>query len=105
MVPDLIENIRPSVHGFLAWDDHGAAAALSDEPTRRARLVDRARALGAGWLLTVDPDERHERACADRLPQLLAEGDRSPWFVTIRDMFGPIHYRVHGFRGGSRLCV
>ncbi len=101
LVPDLIENIRPSVHGFVAWDDRGAAAALSDEPTRRARLVDSARALGASWLLTVDPDERLERACADHLPQLLAEGDRTLWLFTIRDMFGPSHYRVDGFWGGK----
>lgn len=47
LVPDFLENIRPGVHGYVAWDDRSAEAALSDEPTRRARLFAAARDLGA----------------------------------------------------------
>lgn len=101
LVPDLIENIRPGVHGFVAWDDRNADVALSDEPDRRSRLFDAARALGADWLLTPDPDERLETGFSGWLPDLIAEGDRTIWNFTVREMFSPTHYRTDGPWGGK----
>lgn len=103
LVPDLLENLRPAIHGFVAWDDRQAEAALSDEPTRRTRLLQAARAQGATWLLTADPDERFETGFAGWLPALLAEGDRTLWRFTLREMFSPTHYRSDGLWGAKSV--
>jgi tetratricopeptide (TPR) repeat protein len=105
LVPDLIENIRPGVHGFVAWDDRSAEAALSDEPTRRARLFQAARELGARWLLTPDPDERLERGFSAWLPDLIAEGDRNVWNFDTREMFDTGHFRSDGPWGGKKKVI
>lgn len=105
LVPDLIENIRPGIHGVVAWDDRSAEAALSDEPSRRLRLFQAARDLGADWLLTPDPDERLEQGFADRLPSLMAEGDRTVWNFTLREVFAPGLIRVDGPWGGKSKVI
>lgn len=105
LVPDFLENIRPGVHGYVAWDDRSAAAALSDEPTRRAALFDAARALGADWLLTPDPDERLERGFADWLPGLIAQGDHIVWNFILREMFAPGQVRIDGPWGGKSKVI
>ncbi|WP_374642840.1 glycosyltransferase [Tabrizicola sp.] len=102
LVPDLIQNIRPAVHGFVAWDDRSAEAALSDEPARRRRLLAAARAKGADWLLVPDPDERFERDFAAHLPALLAEGD-CLWHFSLREMFSPGEYRSDGPWGAKSV--
>ena len=99
LVPDLIENIRPGVHGIVTWDDRGSAEALSDEMARRQSLLAAARGLGADWLLTPDPDERFERGIADWLPELLAEGDRLLWSFLLHEMFSPTEIRTDGLWG------
>lgn len=99
LVPDLLENLRGAVHGFVAWDDRSADTALSDEPTRRGRLLSAARDLGATWLLTPDPDERFESGFAQWLPDLIAEGERNLWLFSLREMFTPTHYRTDGLWG------
>lgn len=96
LVPDLIENIRPGVHGLVAWDDRHATAALSDEPARRGQLLAAARDLGADWLLTPDPDERFEQGIADWLPALAAESRHILWTFPLREMFSPDQYRSDG---------
>jgi hypothetical protein len=103
LVPDLLENIRAATHGFVAWDDRSAGATLSDEPTRRSRLVMAARELGADWLLAPDPDERFEQGFAQWLPDLLAEGDRTLWLFTLREMFKPTEYRIDGAWGAKSV--
>lgn len=105
LVPDLLENIRPGIHGYVAWDDRTASAALSDEPSRRAALFGAARDLGADWLLTPDPDERLERGFADWLPGLLAEGDRTVWNFDLREMFTATHIRTDGPWGGKSKVI
>lgn len=105
LVPDLLENVRPGVHGYVAWDDRSAEAALSDEPTRRARLFQAARDLGARWLLTPDPDERLECGFANWLPGLIAEGDRNVWNFDMREMFDSTQIRVDGPWGGKSKVI
>lgn len=102
LLPDLVENIRPAVHGIVAWDDRAAVAALSDEPARRSRLLAAARELGADWLLTPDPDERFEQGFATWLHSLLAEPD-ALWLFTLREMFSPDHYRTDGPWGAKSV--
>ncbi|MFC3088745.1 glycosyltransferase [Tabrizicola soli] len=102
LVPDLIENIRPAIHGFVAWDDRSAEAALSDEPARRRRLLAAARERGADWLLVPDPDERFEQGFATWLPALLAEGD-CLWHFSLREMFSPTEYRSDGPWGAKSV--
>jgi hypothetical protein len=105
LVPDFLENIRPGIHGYVAWDDRSAEAALSDEPTRRARLFAAARDMGADWLLTPDPDERLERGFANWLPDLIAQGDRNLWNFTLREMFDDRHVRTDGPWGGKSKVI
>lgn len=97
LVPGLIENIRPMVDGYVAWDDRQAEAALSDEPTRRAALLAAAGAAGADWILAIDPDERLE----DRLAGLIRRMTRRRcvWLFPLREMFGPAVYRADGVWG------
>jgi tetratricopeptide (TPR) repeat protein len=96
LVPDLLENIRPGVHGYVAWDDRQADRAMSDEPARRVMLARTARDHGADWLLAADPDERFEAGIADWLPALLAHGDHILWHFQVREMFSPTQFRVDG---------
>lgn len=103
LVPDLLDNLRPAIHGFVAWDDRAADVALSDEPARRGRLLQAARDLGATWLLTTDPDERFETGFAGWLPSLLAEGDGTLWSFSLREMFSPTHYRSDGPWGAKSV--
>ncbi|MCX7286950.1 MAG: glycosyltransferase [Rhodobacterales bacterium] len=105
LVPDLIENIRAGVHGFVAWDDRTADTELSDEPSRRSSLFNAARALGADWLLTPDPDERLESGFSGWLPDLIAEGDRTVWNFALREMYSPTHYRTDGAWGGKSKVI
>ena len=60
LVSDLIENLRPIVDGYVAYDDRGADAPYSDERVRRVALLAAAHDMAAQWVLCVDPDERLE---------------------------------------------
>jgi GT2 family glycosyltransferase len=101
LVPGLLENIRPGVHGYVAWDDRHASDALSNEPVRKERLFRAARDLGARWLLLIDPDERLEQGFARRLPDLIAQGPEIIWFFTYWEMFAPGLIRTDGPWGGK----
>lgn len=97
LVPALIENLRPIVHGVVAYDDSGSDVALSEESVTRTRLNAAAIAAGADWILGVDPDERYEPALADCLPGLTAPVfGRTLWSFRLREMFGPTAYRTDG---------
>lgn len=106
LVPDFIANIRPFVHGYVAWDDRAATTELTSEPERRNRLLAEARKMGARWILAADPDERIEDALARRLPSLLAQGEGNLWNFSTREMFTPDSYRVDGlWREKRRLTL
>ncbi len=96
LVSDFIANIRPFVHGYVAWDDRAATTALSSEPERRNRLLAEARKMGARWILVGDPDERIEAVLAERLPHMLQQGEGNLWGFTKREMFTPDSYRIDG---------
>jgi glycosyltransferase involved in cell wall biosynthesis len=99
LVPGLIENIKPVVDGWVAFDDRGAGDLFSNEPRRRRLLVDRARQLGATWVLAMDPDERIERGAATRIRGLTSERRRTIWEVNLREMFTAETFRVDGVWG------
>lgn len=99
LVPDLIENIRPFIDGYVAWDDRAATAEMTSEPERRTRLLDEARRMGARWILAVDPDERIEASLSKRLPEMLAMGEGNIWTFVLREMFTPESYRIDGIWG------
>ena len=101
LVPGLIENIRPMVDGYAAWDDRAATAALSDEPSRRAALLAAARKMGADWILAVDPDERIEDGLAGQIREMTRKGRRCIWTFPLREMFSPTAYRADGVWGGK----
>lgn len=106
LVPGLLDNIRPMVHGWVSFDDRNAGAWYSSEPQRRLALLNAARQHGAEWILVVDPDERFEDGLATRMPILTGASDMPVWRVDLFEMFMPDQYRVDGIWGGrsrSRL--
>lgn len=103
LVPDLLANIEPAVHGWVALDDRDAGAALSDEPARRGTLIAAAREAGADWILAVDPDERFESALAARIGWMTAR--RQPptlWSFRVCELFAEDAFRVDGIWGRKR---
>src|SRR5271163_141546 len=75
-VPDLLANIESAVDGWIAFDDRKASVLFSHEPRRRRVLIERARELGATWVLAIDPDERLECGAMTRIRGLTAERQR-----------------------------
>src|SRR5262249_26307103 len=99
LIPDLLANIEPAVDGWVAFDDRKAGELFSAEPRRRRALIERARELGASWVLAIDPDERIERAAVTRIRGLTSARARIIWEFNLREMFGPSLYRVDGIWG------
>lgn len=101
LVPALLQNIGPAVHGYVAWNDQSADAALTSEPARRTLLLQEARRLGASWILAVDPDERFEDNLAAEMPGMIGRGEGNLWMFTVREMFDEDSYRTDGVWGGK----
>ncbi len=101
LVPDLIRNIAPSVHGYVALDDRDAGVRFSSEPKRRFALLDAARSLGADWILIIDPDERVDRRLAKMIPKMTSGPQNIIWSFRIREMFTPQAYRDDGLWGAK----
>lgn len=101
LVPDLLRNIDPAVHGYVSWNDQSADAALTSEPARRTLLLQEARRLGASWILAVDPDERFEDNLAVEMPRMIGRGEGNLWMFSVREMFDAEHYRTDGVWGGK----
>ena len=102
LVPDLLANVEPMVDGWVAFDDRNADELFSSEPRRRRLLIERARELGAGWVLAMDPDERIERAAATRIRGLTGARERILWEFSLREMFDASSYRVDGIWGSKK---
>ena len=97
LVPALIQNISPFVHGYVSLDDRKSDAVMSDEPSRRNALHKKARDMGADWILAVDPDERFEYSIADRIQSMTSRRDQNViWKFNLREMFSPNKYRTDG---------
>ncbi len=103
LVPSLLENLDPIVHGWVAFDDRGGSGVLSDPAARYRQLLARARALGGDWVLAVDPDERFETATAARMPELLRAPRDVTWTFSLREMWALDRYRVDGLWGRKRI--
>jgi glycosyltransferase involved in cell wall biosynthesis len=100
LVPDLIENIKPVVHGYAAWDDRGDHGYHSNEPERRNALNATAIAMGADWILGIDPDERLERRSAERIAEIARDPkDKVIGTFHLREMFSATQWRSDGIWG------
>ena len=104
LVPDLIENLRPIVDGFVAYDDRGAAEPYTDERVRKAALLDAARGMDARWVFCVDPDERLEDAASTLMPTMTKDTAPTIWNFRLREMYGSQAYRVDGIWGKKRIA-
>lgn len=102
LVPALLENIAPLVEGWVAFDDRGRDGLFTSEPARRRLLLERARALGAGWVLAVDPDERFESGVAAGMARLLRAEGPVVWTFRLRELYAADRYRVDGVWGEKR---
>lgn len=96
LVPGLLENLAPSIHAWIAWDDRKADATLTDDAGRQRALYEAARKLGADWILATDPDERFESNLATRIEDLTNNHGPVCWNFSCREMFTPNQYRVDG---------
>ncbi len=102
LVPALVSNITPMVHGMVSCDDRKATTALTDDNTRRNRLHSAARSMGADWILAVDPDERYEKALADRIGDMTVKDHaRTLWVFNLCEMFSQTTYRTDGIWGNK----
>ncbi|WP_154674726.1 hypothetical protein [Mesorhizobium erdmanii] len=99
LVPDLIANLDSVVDGWIAFDDRQAEGVFSSETQRRQLLLEAANDAGADWILAVDPDERLERAAAERIGQLTDRRRRTAWGFRFREMYSSTDYRVDGLWG------
>jgi hypothetical protein len=102
LVPDLIENLRPIVDGWISWDDRQAATTYTGDTARRKLLIQAAYDAGAQWVLAMDPDERLERAAAEKLPWLMRTPFATSWSFRLRELYAPDAYRVDGIWGRKR---
>ncbi|QKC82012.1 hypothetical protein [Mesorhizobium sp. NZP2077] len=102
LVSDLLANLDPIVDGWIAFDDRKAQGIFSSETQRRRLLLESARDAGADWILAMDPDERLERATADRIGQLTSRRRRIAWGFRLREMYSPTDYRIDG-RWGEKV--
>lgn len=102
LVPNLLANIAPCVDGWAALDDRGSDHVFTAEVPRRLALLEAARAAGADWALAVDPDERFECGLQAQMPALLQHPDATAHTFALREMYGPMHYRVDGLWGEKR---
>lgn len=101
LVPDLLENIRPLVDGWVAFDDRHSQGVMSNEPARRSALLQAAAAWRPDWILGIDPDERLERGAPDRLAPMLRAPDLVAYGFKLREMYSPDSYRTDGLWGGK----
>ncbi|MCB1496981.1 MAG: hypothetical protein KDJ86_14425 [Bauldia sp.] len=99
LVPDLIENLRPMVDGYISYDDRAATDLFSSEPERRALLIRAARDTGARWVLYMDPDQRLEQAAAQEMPKLTKAEGPVAWGFRLRELYAPDVYRNDGAWG------
>lgn len=99
LVPDLIENLRPLVDGYVAWDDRAATDTFSSEPRRRRKLIRAARNMRARWVMFIDPDERIESAAVDVLPDMTRDDKPMVIGFHFRELYTPDSYRVDGLWG------
>lgn len=102
LVPDLIENLRPIVDGWISWDDRQAATMYTGDRDRRKLLIQAAYDAGAEWVLAMDPDERLERAAAQQLPWMIRMPFATSWSFALRELYAPDAYRVDGIWGQKR---
>lgn len=101
LVPGLLANIAPVVHGWVALDDRNAGHGYSSEPLRRRALLHKARQMGAAWLLVIDPDERLEPAWAQRIRAMITAPGAPIWAAPLLEMHDAKHARVDGLWGGK----
>jgi glycosyltransferase involved in cell wall biosynthesis len=101
LVPGLIENLRPSIHGYVSLEDK-ADELFSDEPARRRLLLNAAKRAGAAWALAIDPDERVEHALGERIAEFTSR-PRTCWTFNLREMFTPDAWRDDGLWGRKKL--
>jgi hypothetical protein len=103
LVPDLIENIRPIVHGYAAFDDRQASEPVTIETQRKRLLIQAAREMRAAWVLHVDPDERLEQPAAAQIPEMTATVAPILWSFRLREMYSSTHYRIDGVWGKKKI--
>lgn len=99
LVGDLLRNLEPIVDGWVAYDDRGSTELYSDEPARRRALIDRARDLGARWVLGIDPDERFEQGAVACVREMTRAAGNVAWGFRLRELYTPQAYRVDGVWG------
>ena len=104
LVADLVENLRPIVDGYVAYDDRSSESPYTNETERRMLLLEAAREMSAKWVLSIDPDERLEDATAGLMPKMTKRDHPIIWKFRLREMYSPSDYRVDGIWGKKKIA-
>jgi hypothetical protein len=99
LVPDLLANLDSIVDGWVAYDDRESESKYGNEAARHIQLVNRARELGADWVLAIDPDERLECRAELEIPVMTSVKRRIIWTFRLRELYTVDAYRVDGIWG------
>ena len=99
MIDQLYENVG-WVDGFATWDTRGHPNPWIPRKERARVLEEKARRMGADWLLVVSPDERLEPAAEGKLRRL-AQKPHDRYRFRVRELWTPTAYRVDG-RWGNK---
>ncbi len=102
LVPDLIENIKPFVDGWVSYDDRQSEEIFSNEAGRQNTLINAAHKQGAKWILAIDPDERLESTAVNRFRALTRSNRNFAWTFRLRELYEPEVYRIDGVWGRKR---
>lgn len=102
LVPALKENLGPIVDGWISYDDRGSTDYFSDEPSRRQALIQKAREVGASWVLAMDPDERLEIGAAEKIRSVITNEVPAIWLFDLRELYTPLKYRIDGVWGKKK---
>lgn len=103
LVPDLIENIKPFVDGWVSFDDQNSTDIFSSEISRRRQLIDASISIGAQWIFAIDPDERIERGAVWKFRALTFFKKNIAWNFNLKELFESDKYRVDGIWGQKRM--
>ena len=104
LVPDLLSNLQGVVDAVICHDDRGNRDRWYHEGSIRTSLVSRARAIGAEWVLCMDPDERLEQTAGSKIRELIREPRKVIYGFRLREMWRPDYYRIDGIWGTKNQC-
>jgi len=94
---DYQENLSSLCDDFLLVED-SEGGFMYDEGKYRKRLIQRAKEMGADWVVALDPDERLEKTAGKKLRKAIGqvEEKKTMFRLNFRELYTPNAFRVDG---------